>query len=355
LIDIIVIAFTATLCGSDEFEEMEEFGRLKRDFFKGFLELPNGMPDESTFRKVINRLDPVQLHKSLDNWLVEVGERQKADDSSVRAVNIDGKTICGSKKAGRKGVHVVSAWVGENNLTLGELATDEKSNEITAVPELLDMLDIKGDVVTADAMSCQTAIAKKIREKEADYLLAVKDNQPTLHGNIRDFFEGMESGEIRDIPEDVWQSALEKGHGRFERREVRTVSDIGWLENKEMWKDLKTIIQYRTYRTEGGGEPVRTNQYYISSAAFFADEFGKYIRGHWSIENNLHWCLDVIFREDDSRARTGNAALNLNIMRKLALKRLRALKVEKKRYSAKLRMLRAVLDNAFLSRALFGK
>jgi predicted transposase YbfD/YdcC len=250
---------------------------------------------------------------------------------------------------------VVSAWVGENNLTLGELATDEKSNEITAVPELLDMLDIKGDVVTADALSCQTAIAKKIREKGADYLLAVKDNQPTLHENIKDFFEGMENEEIRDLPEDVWQSELEKGHGRIEKREVRTVTAIDWLGNKEMWKDLKTIVQYRTYRTETAGKTVKTDQYYISSAVFFADEFGKYIRGHWSIENNLHWCLDVIFREDDSRARTGNAALNLNIMRKMALKRLRALNVEKKRYSAKLRMLRAVLDNAFLFRALFGE
>jgi predicted transposase YbfD/YdcC len=355
LIDIIVIAFTSTLCGSDEFEEMEEFGQLKQDFFKGFLELPNGTPDESTFRKVINRLDPVELHKSMDKWLVDIAERQKAEGSSVRAVNIDGKTICGSKKAGRKGVHVVSAWVGENNLTLGELATDEKSNEITAVPELLEMLDIQGDVVTADAMSCQTAIVKKIREKGADYILAVKDNQPTLHQDIREFFEGMEGGEIRELPEDVWQSGEEKGHGRIERREVRVVTGIEWLENRGMWEGLKSIIQYRTYRGEGGGEPVKRDQYYISSAVLYADEFGKYIRGHWSIENNLHWSLDVIFREDGSRARTGNAALNLNIMRKLALKRLRGLKVEKKRYSAKLRMLRAVLDDTFLSRALFGE
>jgi predicted transposase YbfD/YdcC len=355
LTDIIVIAFTATLCGSDEFEEMEEFGRLKQDFFKEFLELPNGIPDESTFRKVINRLDPIQLHKSMDNWLIEVAERQKSDGDTIRAVNVDGKTIRGSKKEGRNGLHVVSAWVGENNLTLGELATGEKSNEITAVPELLDMLDIKGDVVTADAMSCQTDIAKKIRKKEADYILAVKKNQPTLYDNIKTYFDGMERGEIRDIPEDVWQSELKKGHGRLEKREVRIVTDIDWLENKEAWPDLKTIIQYRTYRTIIGCETVMTDQYFISSAVFFAEEFGKYIRGHWSIENNLHWCLDVIFREDERRARTGNAALNLNIMRKLALKRLRSLKVEKKRYSAKLRMLRAVLDDSFLSRALFGK
>jgi coenzyme F420-reducing hydrogenase delta subunit len=151
----------------------------------------------------------------MDNWLVDIAERTKSDDSPARAVNIDGKTIRGSKKAGANGVHVVSARVGENNLTLGELATGEKSNEITAVPELLDMLDIKGDVVTADAMSCQTAIAKKIRKKKADYVLAVKDNQPTPHGNIKDFFDGMESGEIRDIPEDV--AAYMPGNHRWKR------------------------------------------------------------------------------------------------------------------------------------------
>jgi predicted transposase YbfD/YdcC len=217
------------------------------------------------------------------------------------------------------------------------------------------MLDIQGDVITADAMSCQTAIVHKIREKKADYILAVKDNQETLHKNIRDFFDGMERGDIHDIPEDVWQSALEKDHGRLEKREVRIVTAIDWLENKELWQDLRTIIQYRTHRTKTGGKMVQTDQYYISSATLFADEFGAYIRGHWSIENNLHWCLDVLFREDACRARTGNAALNLNIMRKLALKRLRSLKVEKKRYSARLRMTRAILDNDFLYKALFGE
>jgi predicted transposase YbfD/YdcC len=355
LIDIIVIGFTATLCNNDEFEEMEEFGRLKQGFFKQFLELPNGIPDESTFRKAINRLEPVPLHKSLDRWLVDLSERQKSEGAAARAVNIDGKTICGSKKKCGKGVHVVSAWVGEKHLTPGELAAGEKSNEITAVPELLDMLDIRGDVVTADAMSCQTEIVKKIREKGADYLLAVKENQPTRYGNIKDFFEGMESGEIRELPEDVWQSGLEKGHGRLERREVRVVTDIGWLENKEQWKDIKSIIQYRTSRGKPGEELVESDQYSISSGIFFADVCGRYIRGHWSIENNPHWSLDVLFREDECRARSGNAALNLNIMRKLALKRLRALKVEKKRYSAKLRMMRAMLDDGFLSRALFGE
>jgi hypothetical protein len=159
LIDIIVMGFTATLCNHDEFEEVEGFGCLKQDFFKQFLELPNGVPDESTFRKVFSRLEPGKLHTRMDAWLLDIEERQKAPGGPARAVSSDGKPICGSKKAGSKGVHVVSAWVGANRLTLGELATGDKSNEITAVPELLD---IRGDVVTADAMSCQTEIAKKV-------------------------------------------------------------------------------------------------------------------------------------------------------------------------------------------------
>jgi hypothetical protein len=165
-VDIIVTAFTAALCGYEDYEEMEEFGRLKADFFKTFLEMPNGVPDESAFRRVLQCLNPYQLKEGLENWLMDIKVRTKGEGDAARLVNIDGKTIRGS------GFHVVSAWVGEHGLTLGQLTTEEKSNEITAVPKLLDRLDIKGDVVTADAMSCQTEIARKIREKEADYILA---------------------------------------------------------------------------------------------------------------------------------------------------------------------------------------
>lgn len=349
LVDIIVIAFTAALCGYEDYEEMEEFGRLKPDFFKTFLEVPNGVPDESAFRWVQQCLNPYQLKEGLENRLLDIKLRTKGEEDAARLVNIDGKTIRGS------GFHVVSAWVGEHGLTLGQLVTEEKSNEITAVPKLLDTPDIKGDVVTADAMSCQTEIARKIREKEADYVLAVKENQKTLYANIKDYFEGMESGEIRDLPEDIWQGEEERGHGRKERREIRTVTGLEWLENRAAWQDMKTIVQYRTFRTVKGKETAQTDQYYISSGDFGAEEFLDYIRGHRSIENQLHWMLDIVFREDECRVRTGNAALNLNILRKLALHRLRKMTMEKKRVSAKRRMMHAALNEDFLCQALFAE
>jgi predicted transposase YbfD/YdcC len=349
LIDIIVIAFTATLCGYEDYEEMEELGRLKLDFFKSFLELPNGIPDESAFRRVLQCLNPRELQEGLENWLIDIKARKKEEGGGARLVNIDGKTIRGS------GFHVVSAWIGEHGLTLGQLTTEEKSNEIKAVPKLLDSLDVRGDVVTADAMSCQKEIAKKIREKGADYALAVKENQKGLYEDIKDYFEGMESGEIREMPEDVWQGEEERGHGRVEKREIRTVTGLDWLGSREAWEGLTTIVQYRTFRKEKGKETVQTDRYYISSGDFSADEFLKYIRGHWSVENQLHWMLDIVFREDECRVRTGNAALNLNILRKMALHRLKKMRVEKKRVSAKRRMMYAALDSDFLYEALFSE
>jgi predicted transposase YbfD/YdcC len=355
MLDIIVIGFTTILCGYEGFDQMEWFGKLRQEWFKGFLELPHGIPDEETFRRLFERLEPAQLQRCLQTWLFEIkGEPQNGSESG-KAVNIDGKTIRGSGKAGKHAaVHVVSAWVGEHNLVLGQLATDEKSNEITAVPELLDLIDVRGDIVTADAMSCQTAIVEKIRDAGADYVLAVKENQPTLYTNIKEYFEGMEGGQIPEIPEDVWQSSTEKDHGRIERREIRTVRDVAWLENKKSWRDLQTIIQYRTIRTEKD-KTVQTDSYYISSADFYAEQFGNYIRGHWSIENNLHWCLDVTFREDACKARKDNSPLNLNILRKIALNRLHTVNTEKKRFSIRRRMMSAALDFDFLYAALFGE
>jgi predicted transposase YbfD/YdcC len=351
LADIVVTGFTTILCGYGGVDQMEWFGKLKEEWFKGLLELPHGIPDEETFRRLFERLDPKELYKCLETWLVEIKEEQK---ESGRAVNIDGKTIRGSKKGEKHAIHVVHAWISEHNLVLGQLATDEKSNEITAVPELIDLIDVRGAVVTADAMSCQKAIVKKIAEKEGDYILAVKENQPTLFSNIKEYFEGMEGGEIPEIPEDVWQPPEERGHGRIERREVRTVTDVDCVESKDSWQNLQTIIQYRTIRTEKD-KTVQTDSYYISSANFYAEEFGKYIRGHWSSENKLHWCLDVAFREDACRARKNNSPLNLNILRKIALNRLRAINTERKRFSIRRRMMSASLDSDFLYAALFGE
>jgi predicted transposase YbfD/YdcC len=348
LTDVLVIGLTTILGGWDEFTVMEDFGKAKESFFRGFLELPHGIPDEKTFARVFARINPFELQAALQKWLIELnkeGERQ---------INIDGKTARGSGGKGRRAAHIVSAWVGSQNLVLGQLKVDAKSNEIPAIPQLLDTLEVAGDTITIDAMGCQTAIAEKIRELEANYVLAVKENQPELYNGIREYFEYLGEQKCRELPQDIWKSGIEKEHGRIEEREVLTSEDIDWLSGKEKWKDLKSIIQYRCRRTENG-ETTVTDRYYISNLSIDADEFARIIRGHWSIENNLHWFLDVCFGEDECRARTNHAAENLNILRKIALYLLRKTSVPEKRFGTRRKMLRATLSDEFLFQTLFGK
>jgi predicted transposase YbfD/YdcC len=327
---------------------MEAFGLEREEELKKFLELTNGIPDDGTFFRVFQRVKPTELSSHLYSWLAE--EREICGQS----INIDGKTIRGSGKGDRKAVHIVSAWVGEAEIVLGQLAVDEKSNEITAIPKLLELFDIEGATVTIDAMGCQTEIAKKIREKKGNYILAVKDNQKTLHQGIRDYFEGLECGDIRDLPDDIWITGEERKHGRVEQREVRSVTDIEWLEGKSNWKDLKSIIQYRSWRNG-----VMTDRYYISNADMSAEEFYRHIRGHWSIENKLHWSLDVVFREDASLTCKGNAPENLNILRKIALSLLRAAENPafkgKKKMSGPKRRFLASMNPGYMFDVLFRK
>jgi predicted transposase YbfD/YdcC len=298
------------MVGGKGFGEMEELGIAQERWFRTFLELPNGIPTDDTFRRVFERIDSDQLLKCMQQWLFETGS------AGGRDVNVDGKTVCGSASEGQKALHLVSAWVNEHNLTLGQLATEEHSNEITAIPLLLDMIDIQGDTVTIDAMGCQTAIASKIRSKQADYILSVKENQPILHGEIKDYFTYLD--ETNELPCDIWESELEKDHGRIERRRIRKVSEIDFLSCKKQWKGLKTIIEYRCQRTVKGETKI-TDRYYISSKDVPAEDFGNTIRNHWSIENRLHWALDVNFGEDKSQARKDNSPKNLNVLRKIAL------------------------------------
>jgi len=348
LIDILVIGLCSTIARGESFDEMEELGKAREDWFKTFLELPEGIPDEDTFRRVFERVKPAQLMSGLQQWLSDVSE------AGGREVNLDGKTIRGSAVGEQKGVHMVSAWVNEHNLTLGQLATEAHSNEITAIPQLLDMIDIQRDTVTIDAMGCQSQIASKIRSKKADYVLAVKENQPTLFQEIQDYFQFLDEPRgVNELPEDLWESGLEKGHGRIERRRIRTACDIGFLSGKKQWKDLKTIIEYRCERTVRGKTTI-TDRYYISSKEATADEFCRIIRNHWSIENNLHWALDVSFGEDRCRARKDNSPKNLTVLRKIALGRLRTVNAGK-RASIRRKMFRASLSPDFLHEILFGK
>jgi predicted transposase YbfD/YdcC len=333
--DILVIGLCTILSGGEDFVDMEEVGKERYDRFKAFLELPNGIPDSDTFRRVFEKLNPQGLSGSVRDWLVT--------HKSGRIVNIDGKTIRGSGNDERKAYHVVSAWVGNENLTLGEVAVSEKSNEIPAAREVLELIDIEGGVVTADAMHCQAVTASKIIEKKADYVLAVKDNQSELHENIKLYFEKEES--------EYATSTSEKGHGRIERREYKLETRIPWLLDKSKWEGLNGIGCVERCVEEKG--VVRQERRYFITSLTDMRKFAESVRGHWSIENQLHWRLDVLFGEDNARARKDNSPLNLNILRKIALKLLSDYKPPQKRLSLKKKMLIVAMNHSHLHNVLF--
>ncbi len=332
--DILIIGLCSIICQGEDFEDMELFGRERKEWLEKFLELPNGIPDSDTFRRVFERVDPQELSKWLNNWLET--ERKPGG----RLVSVDGKTICGSGNSEHKAYHVVSAWVGEHGITLGEIQVGEKTNEITQVPELLDLLDIKGDIVTADAMSCQKEIAAKIKEKKADYILALKGNQPTMEKEVKAYFDDLTQNQEEKKKTASWRSPVEKEHGRIEKRTV-TVAPCHWFEDKDPWEGLANFIRVKRTVTIGE-ETVTFERFYISSLNKTPEEFCALIRGHWSIENQLHWCLDVIFGEDSSHARKDNSPLNMNVLRKTALRLIKAvnlgkrISLQKKRYMAAL-------------------
>jgi len=343
--EILIIGLCSVICCGEDFTDMEDFGDDREEWLRSFLELNNGIPDSDTFRRVFERIDPHALADSLNSWLDAAGQ------SGGRSVNLDGKTICGSKNPEHSAYHVVSAWVSENSITLGELAVEEKSNEITAIPELLDLIDVEGDIITIDAMGCQEDIAQKIRKKGADYVLALKDNHPTLHADVADYFDWIEKEQPKSETIDHYKSKPEKGHGRIETREILTAC-ADWLEDKDNWKDLQTIIRYRCTREMNGVKSVSV-RHYISSFDTSAEDFGAIIWGHWSIENQLHWILDVVFREDGARAKKDNSPLNFHILRKIALAALKKISVA--RLSVRRKMMKAARDPYFLARVLFEK
>jgi predicted transposase YbfD/YdcC len=334
---IVVVAFCATLCGAEDFEDVEECGKARQDWLGTFLDLKNGIPDKDTFRRVFERLDPAGLAKCLYAWL----DRR---DCVGKTVSIDGKTIRGSHNAAHKAYHVVSAWVSENQITLGEVVVDEKSNEITAIPALLDVVDVAGSVVTADAMACQADIAAKIIEKKAGYCLALKGNQGTLHDDVKLYFE---NEKVRR----TFQT-LEKDHGRIETRQYALETDIEWLSQKPQWSGLRGIGAV-TSRVESKGQTRVETRYFITSLTD-VEMFAASVRNHWGIENNLHWQLDVTFGEDAARHRKDNSPLNWNVMRKTALPLLRNAPLGKTT-SIKRKMFKAALDVAVLEKILFQK
>ncbi len=280
---------------------------------------------------MFERVDPKELSEVLRDWL---GNWRKEG----KIVRVDGKTIRGSGNSQHKAYHVVSAFVSENHITLGELKTEEKSNEITAVPELLDILEIQNCVVTADAMSCQKAIARKIREKGADYVLSVKENQPSILESIRDYFTAF----AQNCPT---KQTVEKDHGRIEKREYFLETEIGWLEESTGWDGLHGIGAVCSQVEEKG--QLRTETRYFITSLTDVCAFATAVRGHWGIENSLHWCQDVAFGEDSSRARKDNSPLNLNVLRKTALPLLKNTNLG--RMGLKKKMFRAALSTDTLS------
>ena len=334
--DIIIIGLCAVISDGEDFADMEMFGREREAWLRRFLELPNGIPDADTFRRVFEAVDPAELGACLRKWL-------EVERAGRGVVAVDGKTMRGSASAKHGAYHVVSAFAAENRLVLGEICVAEKSNEIEAVPELLDMIDVSGAVVTADAMSCQKAVAAKIVQRGADYVLSLKGNQPELLEDVRLYFGSFG----RSVPS---TRTIDKGHGRVEQREYSLLLDVGWIAQRPLWRSLNGVGRVVSTVWERG-ETRSETRYFITSLTSL-EGFAHAVRKHWSIESQLHWSLDVVFREDASRARKDNSPLNMNILRKVALMCLNQAKYgrvskQKMRYKAALNP-EALLDILFL-------
>lgn len=313
LVDILVIALLAVINGSTGWADMELFAQGRLAWLRTFLSLPNGVPSEDTFRRVFEAIDPKEFGAAV-SVIIEDLVRDLRD----KVVAIDGKTMRGSfhRRRGISALHVVSAWVSELGVSLGQISVDDKSNEITAIPELLKTLDVRGATVTIDAMGCQKAIAEAIVDADADYILAVKENHPKLHVAAEVAFTDVPGKENESIVSDE-HVTTDNAHGRSERRRVRVTRTLDWIEGIGSWKGVQSLIEVERTRTADGKTSVERS-YYISTLAISAAEIGARVRSHWGIENSLHWVLDVTYGEDRSRVRDRNGAANLNALRKLS-------------------------------------
>lgn len=351
LLDILTIALCAVLCGADDWVAIAEFGRSKHAFFARFLALPNGIPTHDTFGRVFARLDPDQVQQGFLAWVQTL-----VTISAGQIVAVDGKTLCGSRDtaAGQAALHLVRAWASANGagLCLGQHAVAGKSNEITAIPLLLDLLDLQGCIVTMDAMGCQKTIATQIIAAEADYVLALKGNHGTLHEDVVRVFGQAEAGQLRQVQHQQWER-VEKDHGRLETRHYWLLTDpryLRYLDEEQAWTGLQGIGVVEAKR-QIGPTVTRERRYYLCSLTDVHD-LARAVRGHWGIENGLHWVLDVAFREDDNRTRSGHSAQNLAVLRQLALNLLK--RDQTTQCGTKTKRLKAGWDDNYLLQLLRG-
>lgn len=309
--EVLIIMLLAVICGATSYAKVEMFGKSKEEWLKTFLKLENGIPDACTFRNVIKSIDTKKIHELYCEWMKNVVREVYG------VVAIDGKQARRTKDASKRPLHVVSAFSAEYGLILGQLACEEKSNEITAIPKLLEMLEIKGCIVTIDAMGTQTEIAKAITDKQAEYILALKENQKNLYNAVKLYFDDIYA-EKKLLDEVNYSKTVDKGHGRIEIRECIISEEIGWLEQRNDWEGLNGIGAIYCTIEKDGFVSKQSHYFIYSCKGSNAEQIMKYKRAHWSVENNLHWVLDMAFREDESRARADNSAENFNVLRHIA-------------------------------------
>jgi len=352
LLDIITIAVCAVICGADDWSEIELFGNSKRAFFEQFLVLPNGIPSHDTFNRVFARLAPQQFRECFLKWVQDLVCASGGQIKGV--VAIDGKRVCGSRDTanGKEAIQMVSAWAQTNHMVLGQVKVDDKSNEITAIPTLLKLLDLERCIVTIDAMGCQTEVAQAICDAGADYVLALKGNHPTMYEDVVTTFNEGVATQFTQISHQALET-VEKGHGRIETRRYFLVDDplyIQYLESYERWPNLHSIGMVEATR-DIDGVISQERRYYLCSVSN-VKEFAQAARGHWSIENSLHWVLDVAFREDFNRTRSDHSAENFSVLRHIALNLLKGEKSVK--VGIKGKRLKCGWDHDYLFKVLLG-
>ena len=352
LIDILVIAICAAICGAKTWVDIEDFGKSKKEWFSSFLDLNHGIPSHDTFRRLFILLDPEKFLEVFMSWVKAITE-----GTDLEQLCIDGKALRRSHKKGKalSALHMVNAWSTGAGLALGQLKSEGKSNEIKTVPKLLDLLDVKGSIVSTDAMSCQVNTAKKIIEKEGDYLFALKGNQENLEKRVKEKFESRKKPGPKTFNIDSYVSD-DEGHGRIEKRHCTVITakegkNLG-INPLKKWPELNSLIEIKSKRLDKkSGKESEETRYYISSCKEGAQKLLQSVRGHWQVENNLHWTLDVTFREDESRARAGYSAENFSMLRQFALN---LVKKESSKKAIRRKQNIAGWDESFLLKILIG-